>query len=211
MYGIDINAKQVTRKELAEIIIDLDKKGMVPFSATKIAKHTSRIPGNGYEKVELSGYAGKGGQTFFMRVSQSVGNIGISYEDKVNRQRLAEGKTPDFVSKDSPYEFITTGVRKKGGEFYLSYNPTASSAEDHIVGCKLGELEIADEDVVEEATKRKSTKPLKESRQEVDEKINYKVMSFASIAAIRIDGVSYVLSDIDDLRLDAFQLVFDAD
>jgi hypothetical protein len=213
MFGIDINAKQVTQDELAQILIGLDKKGMVPVSITTVTKQQSRKP-TGFERFELEGYSGKGGQTYFCRVSQSNGNIGINYTDKVNREREKQGVDPDFVAKKSPYDFITEGVRKKADTHYLFYFPRNAAADFEPVITGIDEstntLRIVDEEEIEDVLPAK-TEAESPGRQElaVGTEVKPRTVSFGSIAAIKVDGQSYVVKDIDDFRLKSFMIAFE--
>jgi hypothetical protein len=209
MYGIDQNAKAVTQDELVEIIKQLDSKGMVPISFTSVTKMTTRKP-NGFDKFTLSGYSGKGGETWFTKVKQVNGNIGIVYEEKVNREREKQGLDTDFVAKASPYEYVTKGVRKKGDQHYLAFYPisNAQSFEQVIVGKKGSTFEVVDKediaDVIPEYNVSSSRQGLTE-----DNKVDYEIISFGSIAAVRVDGQSYIVTDIDEPRRESFNLAFE--
>jgi len=213
MFGIDINAKQVTQDQLAQILVDLDGKGMVPVSFTTVTKFGTRKIAE-FEKFELDGYSGKGGQTHFMKVSQSNGNIGINYTAKVNREREKEGLDGDFKAKPSPYKFVTESVREKEGRHYLFYYPRNAAAdfETVIVGKKAGEAEFGSVDVddIQHVIPVPKEKPTS-GRQELSEgnEVRPQTVSFGSIAAVKVNGQSYVVSDLDDYRMDAFEIAFE--
>jgi hypothetical protein len=177
-----------------------------------VTKQTSKKP-VGYEKFVLEGYSGKGGETYFSKVSQTNSLIGISYEEKVNREREKEGLKGNFEAKESPYEFVTSGVRKKGDQYYLFFFPQ-SEAKDFdkvLVGIQEGSAYPQVVDVEAIADWMPPERPASSSgRQGLSEgnEVKPRTVSFASIAAIKVDGESYVLSDIDHNRLQAFELAF---
>ena len=208
MYGIDTNAKKITQSELVDIVRGLESKGMVPISLTRITKFQTRKPAD-YTKFELAGYSGKGGETWFAKVNQVNGNIGIVYEDKVNREREKQGLDKDFEAKATSYEYINKSLRKKGDQYYLVFFPLASAAkfDDVIVGCKNGEFENVLKESISDIIPDKSYTT---SRQGLDEgtEVRYETISLGSIAAVRLDGVSYIVTDIDKPRQEAFNIAF---
>lgn len=210
MYGIDTNAKEVTQSELVEIIKDLDSKGMVPVSLTRITKFQTRKPVD-YSKFELAGYSGKGGETWFSKVSQVNGNIGIVYEDKVNREREKQGLDTGFEAKSTSYEYVNKSLRKKGDQHYLVFYPVSSAAsfDDVIVGCKDGEFTKVLKESISDIIPEKS--PTSSSRQGLEQgtEVKYETISLGSIGAIRVNGESYVITDIDLPRQEAFKLAFE--
>jgi|GEM_PF-5300452 len=209
-FGIDANAKQVTQAELAKILIDLDAKGAVPISFTLVnKKRTKKHPS--FTKIVLEGYTGKGGETYFVKVSQVAGMMGLDYETKVNREREKEGLTPDFEAGKSPYEYITDGVRKKGEQYYLFYYPQteAKDFDTVVIGDDGDGLRQVDES--EYADYLPKPRPETPGKQELSPKneVHPNSVSLASIAAVRVDGTSYILQDIDELRLEAFEIAFE--
>jgi hypothetical protein len=205
-FGIDINAKQVTQEELAKLLIDLDKKGTVPVSFTLVNKKSTKVHPT-FTRLELPGYSGKGGLTNFVKVSQVSGMMGLDYETKVNREREKAGLTGDFEAGKSPYEYLTDGVRKKGSQYYLFYYPQseAKDFEPVVLGDDGDGLRIVEES--EYADYLPKPRPETPGKQELptDKQVRPNSVSLASIAAMRVDGQSYVLRDIDDLRLEAFE------
>jgi len=204
MYGIDINATKVTQSELVEIIKDLDSRGMVPISITRITKFNTRKP-DGFDKFELSGYSGKGGETYFAKVSQAHGNTGIIYEDKVNREREKQGIDTDFEAKKSLYEFITKSVRRKGDQHYLIFYPLTSKEDTTLVGLQDGEFKTVLRESIDQYIPTPSNTSNRQGLAEGSE-VKYESISFGSIAAMRVDGVSYIVTDIDEPRRIAFDL-----
>lgn len=208
MFGIDPDAKRVTQEELVKILKDLDSKGMVPVSFTSVTKLTTRKPTD-FNKFELTGYSGKNGQTWFMKVSQVNGNIGIVYEEKVNREREKQGLDKDFEAQKSPYEYVTKGLRKKGDQYYLAFYPisNASDFDQVIIGLR-GEFEVVDKNAIADLIpERKSSSSNKQGLEEGTE-VKYETVSLGSLVALRLDGVSYVISDIDQPRCKAWELAF---
>lgn len=203
--------KSVTQEELVKILKDLDSKGMVPVSFTSVTKFTTRKPAD-FDKFELAGYSGKGGQTWFMKVSQVNGNIGIVYEEKVNKEREKQGLEADFEALKTSYEYVTKGLRKKGDQHYLAFYPVsnASDFEQVIVGLRQGgQFEIVDEEQIADLINER--KPSSSGRQGLEEgiEVKYETISLGSLVALRLDGVSYVVSDVDEPRLKAFELAFE--
>lgn len=215
MYGQGENAQLTSTSDLIEVIRDLDKKGMVPFSVTQITAVKVRDPGTPWEQFDLPGYANKGGRTYFAKVSLVSGNLNINYTDKVNRERVSEGMDDSFEAKpDLKYDHETKALRKlkSTGAMYLFYYPVATAAdfETVYVGVKDSTFVIADyEEVikpllpaVKESSGRQGLK--------TDDQVIVRNLSFASIAGFRANKQDYIVSDLDPIRADIYDLVFNA-
>ena len=216
MYGISENAVDITSKELVELIIGLDNKGMVPFSVTQITRVRSNKKGNDHPIFNLAGYA-DGGDTCFAKIAQVNGSINMSYTAKVNRERIKEGLEPDFVAKaDNKYDTITKAVKSKGTApdltYYLFYFPNFVAADFETRVFRLDEesreFVVVDlEDPAIKAIMPPEREP-SSGRQELENEVAVRNLTFKSIAAIKINKVDYILSDMDRYRSEIFNAAF---
>ena len=69
----------------------------------------------------------KRGNPYYGRVTKHTAYIGVefgkSYSEEINKRRLAEGKTADFVAQKSPYESVNEFFVRKGEQLYLQFLP----------------------------------------------------------------------------------------
>lgn len=206
MYGIDPNAKRVTQEEFVELLKSLDSKGMVPISVTQVTKFRTRKPAD-FDRFDMDGYTDP--KAYFMKVAQVNGNIGLLYEAKVNRERDKAGLESDFKAKKSTYEYVTKGIRKKGSQHYLAFYPVANAAsmDPTLVGRQSGVYRVVDEEEISSIIPERKYNPNNRQGLAEGEEVQVQHMSLASVIAARVDGQSYIISDVDDARMSAFGLV----
>lgn len=120
--------KTITYSELVEIL--RNHKGATPISFTALTTVNARKTGNPYDAI--------------LKLSTVNAFTGHDYENSVNRQRLREGKTPDFVEQGRAWGTnINNLLVEKDGKFYLRVRPLKSLEEPTYftrVGNKLTEV-----------------------------------------------------------------------
>lgn len=203
-YGLGPNSQSITQGQLVSLLLAMDKKGATPFSITQITKQiTRKAP---YPRFKLSGL--KDGNTYFAKVAQVNGMTETDYESNVNTQRLKEELPADFKSEKGWGEHLTKSVIELEGRLYLMYRPLASRPSFTPVYVTAKDdsgtsFEIAS---TMEVDKYKSPTP-EFTKQGVADKIEIRKISIDGIAAIKISGEEYVISDIDSTRKAIFELV----
>lgn len=203
MFGFTTEAKAITQDEAVELFNALDNRGMVPVSVTYCGKYASRKADS--EKFTLPGYSGKGGEAYFAKFSQINGNLGLNYEDKVNRQREKEGVTPDFVAEASAYDYESKAIRSKGDQKYLYYFPRFDGDENYYVKKEGGKFETVEfDDVSKFVTPRAESAS---NKQGIEKTVDLKTISLGSIVAFTLDKQAYVISDIDSVRREIIEAV----
>lgn len=214
MFGISKTAKQISLLDLVKIIEAVDNKGMVPFSLTQITVFKTRK--SDHERFILEGYSGKGGETAFAKVAQVNGNLNISYEKAVNRNRVEEGLAADFKPKPTDtYDRQTKAISTKG-EFpdliyYLTYMPRSVAAdfESKVYGLKDGamyEVNLEDPDIAAILPAERAAGSGRQGTEESE--VQIRTISFSSIAAIRLNKEDFIITDIDAHRKAIFDAAF---
>lgn len=214
MYGISDNATQITRQELVELFISLDNKGMVPFSVTQITQFKTNK--NDLPKFFLEGYA-NGGDTAMAKIAQVNGSINMSYAAKVNRERIKEGLEPDFVpTSRNVYDTVTKAVKTKGVApdliYYLFYFPNfvAPDFERRVYRLdeKSRDMVVVDLEAPEIKAILPAERPEGSGRQGLENEVAVRNLTFSSIAAVKINKVDYIVSDLDRYRSEIFNAAF---
>jgi hypothetical protein len=215
MYGISDTATPIKLLDLVEVIKEVDNKGMVPFSITQITKFATNK--SSFPKFVLEGYANNGGETSFAKISQLNGSLNISYAKAVNRHRVEEGLAADFVPKaTNTYDTITKAVKSKGVapnlSYYLFYYPNFVSPDFESVvfgrDPETQKMKLINLEDPEIKAILKPERPEKVGRQGVEDEVVVRTLSFSSIAAIRLNKVDYVISDLDPVRAEIFEAIF---
>lgn len=203
-YGLGPNTNPIGSKELVEYLLSLDDKGMVPFSITQITKQSSRKAP--FPKFTMPGL--KHGDTFFAKVAQVNGILNFDYEGNVNTQRLKEELPPDFKKEKSWSNPVSKCIHELDGQMYLYYRPNFSRPSFSPVYVVATDSSASSFDIVPstEVDKYKTATP-ESSRQGVAETIQVRKISVNSIAAIKIEGQEYIVTDLDPIRKAIFDLV----
>lgn len=203
-YGLGPNSQSITQAQLVTLLLSLDKKGATPFSITQITKQATRKAP--FPKFKLSGL--KDGNTYFAKVAQVNGMTETDYEANVNTQRMKEELPADFKSEKGWGEHLTKSVIDFEGRLYLMYRPLASRPAFSPVYVSADDENATSFKVVPsmEVEKYKSATP-EFTKQGVADKIEIRKISIDGIAAIKVDGQEYVISDIDSTRKAIFDTV----
>lgn len=104
--------KQVTVAEMVQIF--RDHKGAMPISFTALVDTRARKTNNPYDQI--------------LKFSEVNAFTGHDYENSVNRQRVREGSTPDFVERGRSWGTnINNILVENKGQFYLRVRPLHTS------------------------------------------------------------------------------------
>jgi ribosome-binding protein aMBF1 (putative translation factor) len=215
-YGIAGQASQqktITKAQLLDVIgrAEAERPGVNFIGITQVTKENTNKPTDTqdprparqkeslYPMFELSGLTN--GKTYFAKVSQVGGYIGHDYTKEVNRAREKEGMSTDFVAQAPRGNYEQVGDSKAfqriGDQLYVYYRPTGisktfSPVTVHATAANPSQPEHFKQ--IDPATVKqwKSTgqRPMVEVRK----------VSIDSIAAIKINGQDYVISDLDPVR-----------
>ena len=203
-YGLGPNSKPITQSQLVDFLLSLDEKGMTPFSVTQITKQATRKAP--FPKFTLPGL--KNGATHFAKVAQVNGNLNFDYEGNVNTQRMKEELPPDFKKDEGWSKPITKSVHELDGQLYLYYRPIASRPSFSPVYVVASDENADNFKVISSSEVDKYKAPTPEyTKQGVEDVIQVRKISIDSIAAIKIDGQEYTISDLDPIRRSIFDLV----
>lgn len=203
-YGLGPNSQSITQGQLVSLLLALDKKGAAPFSLTQITKQATRKAP--YPKFKLTGL--KDGNTYFGKVSQVNGMTETDYEANVNTQRMKEEKPADFKSEKGWGEHLTKSVIELEGRLYLMYRPLASRPTFAPVYVVAKDDQGSDFEVISSMEVDKYKSPTPEfTKQGVESKIEIRKISIDGIAAIKVGGEEYTISDLDPVRKAIFDTV----
>lgn len=203
-YGLGPNSKPITQSQLVDYLLSLGEKGMTPFSVTQITKQATRKAP--YPKFTLPGL--KNGATHFAKVAQVNGNLNFDYEGNVNTQRMKENLPTDFKKEEGWSKPITKSVHELEGQLYLYYRPIASRPAFSPVYVVATDDTANNFKIVPSTDVEMYKAPTPEyTKQGVEDVIQVRKISVDSIAAIKIEGQEYTISDLDPIRQAIFNLV----
>lgn len=203
-YGLGPGSTPISSSDLLKHLISFDEKGTTPFSITQITKQSSRKAP--YPKFNMPGL--KHGDTYFGKVAQVNGIINFDYEANVNTQRLKEELPADFKKEAGWSKPVTKAIHELDGQLYLYYRPNFSRPSFTPVYVVATDSSATNFDIVSssDVDKYKSAAP-EISKQGVAEVIPVRKISLDSIAAIKIDGQEFIVSDLDPVRKAIFDIV----
>lgn len=202
-YGLGPNTQSISISQLVSYLLNI-KESMTPFSVTQITKQSTRKAP--YPKFTLSGL--QNGATYFAKVSQVNGNLNFDYEGNVNTQRMKEEKPADFKKEAGWSQPITKSIHELNGQLYLYYRPIASRPSFSPVYVVATDSSANDFKVIDPTEVEIYKTPTPEfNKQGIDNVIPVRKISVDSIAAIKIDGQEYVVSDLDPIRSSIFKMV----
>lgn len=203
-YGIadnPVNQNVITLEQLVEIIksLEADQKGTNFFGISQVTKKTTKKAPE-YPFV-LPGL--KNGKTYFATVAQVNGQIGFNYGNAVNKQRDAEGKAADFVAKASIYSPVegSTAFEQLDGQLYLRYKPISTAKSFAPKYLKATNPQATQFEMVDKAEVDQYVTPNNTAMyQGVNTAVEIRKISVSSIAAIKIGGREYMISNLDPMR-----------
>ena len=200
-YGLGGSGEQLTRDELINYVIELDKlgRGTMNISFTSIT-----VP-----KFKKTGFPYKN----LYKVKQTTGKIGTDYQAGVNRQREKEGVEGEFKSQSSSVikERVSpsVGISFKGNPL-LIYKPASdpsntSNQSYYFAETQDGQIQEVGKDVV---------KPFlypytPSAAQGVEKTVTYLTYAFSNIIGMKIEGKDHAVSDIDPIKKQIFEMVQD--
>lgn len=195
----------ITQQGLVDLTKQLkaNRPGTNFFSVTQVTReNTNKIPD--VNPFILSGL--KIGKTYLAKVSQINGMYGHSYTAEVNRQREREGAAADFVAKPSKYSAVegTDAFVELNGQLYLRYKPIAVARSFRPALLKNNggnDFEVVDKEQYAQYINRVNPG----AYQGLQQGVEIRVVSLASIVAINIAGRDYAISDADEMRVAAWQ------
>jgi len=203
-FGIADRAEDqnfITQSDLVDLILNIEQnhRGTNFFGVSQVTKeNTRKAP---FPVFTLSGL--KHGKTYFAKVSQVNGEIGFNYPNAVNKQREAEGKPADFIAKRSIYDKIegSNALLQKDGQIYLRYMPIGVSRRFSpttvvATNSQATQFEKVSSDVVAPYKYANKTGHY----QGLTKGVEIRIIVISSIAAIKIGGKEYVISDLDSMR-----------
>lgn len=119
------------------------------------------------------------------KITNFEAEVNVDYEDRVNHQRIAEGKSMDFEAASARWGTpISKAITEKEGKFYLKLIP----------GIRLNDIVYEDQDgnrLLQEEFIRfvPVAKPNGSGRQEVDQAVVFRTYKLDSIIALTIPGI----------------------
>lgn len=123
--------------------------------------------------------------TSISKITNFEAEVNVDYEDRVNHQRIAEGKEMDFEAANARWGTpISKAITEKDGKFYLKLIP----------GIRLNDTYYQDQDgkrVLQEEFIRfvPVSKPSGSGRQEVDQAVVFRTYKLDSIIGLTIPGI----------------------
>jgi hypothetical protein len=106
-FGMSSHAKPISLENFQKLIHEAEAFGSNKIALTSIHKANLRKTNNPYYPV--------------LKIGQSTGKFGVSYEKSMNQQRKREGKPEDFKAGGRPWgDRFTKAIVIHRGEPYLS-------------------------------------------------------------------------------------------
>lgn len=191
---------RITKNELVRKIIEHEQAhpGTSFLSLTQITLERTKVVPQGIRFI-LPGL--KNGETNFAKVSQLGCRIGLDYGAEENRAREKIGLSTDFVPQASIYTKAegSKAVESLDGQLYLYYRPGKLSKDFPPVIVKAvnpnpstpNDFEIVSREYVNQF----KSPPRPSNRMTTVRKV-----SIDGIAAIKISGQNYIITDLDPIR-----------
>jgi hypothetical protein len=173
MYGFD-SSRSISKEQLAEIIRSITVVN-TPISLTTITDAT-------YKKKNDLG-------TIF-KLSQLKGNLNVEYS-----KRMTE-VNPEYKAGRTYGEHETGSLVRYNGKVYLQVEPLEALTPVFIIRDTIGQFRLSNREEVAPYI------ALPHSSISTGEKpgVNIRKYSFDSIAGVEVEGKSYQISDLDEVR-----------
>jgi len=196
-YGLSGTGESITKEELIEHILALDKmkRGVMNVSFTAVTDARPKKTGFPYKNL--------------YKIKQVQGQIGYDYGSSVNKQRQREGNEETFIPEPSrsvrDYLSPSIGITFRDN-YVIRYkpklisNPSYFFAETHN-----GEIKEVSKDEIKQFLKE--YKP--SERQEVEKTVGHLDYGIDGIVGIKIDGKDHIIEDADPIKKHIFELAQD--
>lgn len=169
------------------------------LAATTVALKSTIVSMNTVTEIKCNKKSRVSGVSFdsafkgpVFKAAKLVGNVGISYENSVNNQRMREEINADFEAESLPWgEFYcgSKNVITHKGEFYLRYYPsmgiTSQYDKSTLIYADGTPLTEAECEIINEYT----ATPHTSSRQGTEKEIKVRTIKMSNIKTIKINGV----------------------
>jgi hypothetical protein len=193
-YGLSGTGEAITKQELIEHIIALDKmkRGTMNVSFTAVTDARPKKTGFLYKNL--------------YKIKQVQGQIGYNYGSSVNKQRQREGNEEIFIPEPSRSvrDYISTSIGITFRDNYvIRYKPKLTSNPDYFFAeTHNGEIvEVGEEKIKDFLPKNKPSE-----RQGVEKTVEHRDYGIDGIMGIKIEGKDHIIEDADPIKKHIFEL-----
>ena len=209
-YGRGPGAQQISKKQLADMLVELFRKAesedsqekfdhKTMFSVTQVTREQTNK--NPYPTFVLSGLKTNNGKSSVAKVSQVNGHLGPNYAQIVNSKRVEQGLEGDFQAKQSVYTKINKAVEMLDGQLYIYYRPLQTSVRFHpAYVIALDDTGKNFKVVTKEEVQKYKSPASSFTKQGLENNVEVRKLSMDSIAGISLLGHEYAISDLAPVR-----------
>jgi hypothetical protein len=196
-YGLSGTGEAITKKELVEHILALDKmkRGVMNVSFTAVTIPQFRKTGFPYKNL--------------YKIKQVQGQIGYDYGSSVNKQREREGNEEIFIPQPSKsvrdYLSPSIGITFRGN-YVIRYKPKLISNPSYFFAeTRDGEIKEVDKEEVRPFIPEYKPSGI----QGVEKTVSHLDYGIDGIVGIKIEGKDHIIEDADPIKKHIFELAQD--